>query len=387
MGLSIQILKGILPTSEADPEKVAYSTDASTIKGNPLAIVWPENAEQIQKLIRYAQREKLTITLRGGGTSLVGGAVPLDSIVMDMSRFNKIKRVDLKEKSAFVEAGVVLDDLNSVLEKYHYEFPVKPGSHAACTIGGMIATNAGGMLSPKYGKIVDWIEAIRIMDGTGKLFDFYGAQAKEIAGTEGCAVIILEAKLKIVEKPNTYSTDLYEFENPQKLMEKVNELKQDKDAVAIEYINAAAAELAGLKHKDYILAKYAGIKGNIDSIKADHLWKTRENIYSILSEAGYTIIEDPMIDKDMEKFIDWMNKQNVPCFGHIAFGVMHPHFENEEHAEKMINVIKELNGRMAGEHGIGISKKRTAPFTMIQKIRDMKTKYDPNGILNKGKAV
>jgi glycolate oxidase len=382
-----QILKGILPCSEADPEKIAYSTDASTIKGNPVAIIWPENAEQLQRVIRYAQREKISLTLRGGGTSLVGGAVPLDSIVVDMSRLNKIKRIDMKEGTAFVEAGVILDDLNSALGKYNYEFPVKPGSHAACTIGGIIATNAGGMLSPKYGKVSDWIEAVRIMDGTGKVFDFYGDQAREIAGSEGCAVIILEAKLKIIEMPKCFSTDLYEFENVQKMLEKVNELKQDKDAVAIEYINSVAAGLAGMKQKDYLLVKYAGTKGNIDSLKAEQLWKMRENIYSILVEAGYPIIEDPMIDKDMDKFVDWLKKQNVPCFGHIAFGVMHPHFDNEEQAEKMINAVKEVNGKMAGEHGIGISKKRTAPFIMIQKIKDLKSKYDPNGILNKGKVI
>jgi len=387
MALTMSILKTMITASEADPEKVAYSTDASTLKGNPVAIVWPETAEQIQRLIRYVQREKLTLTVRGGGTSLVGGAVPIDSIVVDMSRLNKIKRIDLKEGAVFVEAGVVLDDLNDALGKYGYEFPVKPGSHASCTIGGMIATNAGGMLSPKFGKIAEWIEAVRIMDGTGKVFDFYGDQARQIAGTEGCAAIILEAKLKISEKAQYYSTDFYEFENIKNLMDKVNELKNDKDAIAVEYINAAAAAIAGLKQKDYLLVKYAGTKGNLDSFKAEQLWKLRENIYSVLVEAGYPIIEDPMIEKDMEKFVDWLKKQNIPCFGHIAYGVMHPHFQSEEDTEKMIAAVKEVEGRLAGEHGIGILKRRYAPFIMVQKIKDLKAKYDPNSILNKGKVI
>ena len=383
----ITILKTFCAASDADPEKISYSTDASTIKGNAIGIAWPDNSEQLQKIIRYCQREKLAITIRGSGTSLVGGAVPIDSLVVDMSRFNRIKRIDLKESAVFVEAGVILDDLNNALAKYGYEFPVKPGSHAACSIGGIISTNAGGMLSPKFGKVIDWVEAIRIMDGTGKVFDFYGNQAKEFAGIEGCCGIILEAKLKIVEMPKHSSTDLFEFDNDLILIEKVNELKNDKDAIAIEYINSIAAGLAGMKQKDWLLVKYAGTKGNLDALKAEKLWKLRENLYSVLVEAGYRIIEDPFLEKDMDKFIDWIKKQHAPCFGHIAFGVMHPHFENSEDADRMNEVVKELGGKLIGEHGIGILKKKNASFIVVQKIRDMKSKYDPNNIMNKGRAV
>jgi len=383
----ISILKGICPATEADTEKIVYSTDASTIKGNPLAILWPENAEQLQKVIRYTQREGLSLTVRGGGTSLVGGAVPVNSIVVDMSRLNKIKRIDLKENAVFVEAGVVLDDLNNALAKYGYEFPIKPGSHASCTVGGIIATNAGGMLTPKFGKVSEWISAARIMDGTGKVFDFYDNQAREVAGTEGCVMIILEAKLKLSELGKYYSTDLYEFENIQNLIEKVNDLKNDPDAVAIEYINSIAAGIAGMKQKDYLLVKYKGTKGNLDSLKAEKLWKLRENIYSILYEKGYKIIEDPIIEKDMDKFVDWLNKQNIPCFGHIAYGVLHPHFNSEEHAEKMYAAVKELGGKLCGEHGIGLLKRKVAPLIITQKIKDLKAKYDPNNILNKGKVI
>ncbi|MEM2956506.1 MAG: FAD-binding oxidoreductase [Candidatus Pacearchaeota archaeon] len=383
----ISILKGICPASEADAEKIAYSTDSSTIKGNCLAVTWPENAEQLQKLIRYCQREKLNLTVRGGGTSLVGGSVPNDSIIIDMSRFNKIKRIDLKEKVVFAEAGVILDDLNFVLGKYGYEFPIKPGSHSACTVGGIIATNAGGMLSPKFGKVSEWVEALRVIDGTGKVFDFYDSQAKEIAGTEGCCCIILEAKLKINELAKYYSTDFYEFDDNQKLIKKIEELKRDPDVIAVEYINNIAAKIVGLREKDYLLIKYAGTKGNLDPLKAEKLWKLRENLYSILVEKGYKIIEDPLIEKDIDKFIDWLKKQEIPCFGHIVYGVLHPHFENEEQIGKMINVVKELGGKLTGEHGIGVLKKKNAPFIITQKIKELKARYDPNNILNRGKII
>ena len=180
---------------------------------------------------------------------------------------------------------------------------------------------------------------------------------------------------------------MYEFNDIQSMITKVNELKQDSDAVAVEYINSVAAGMAGLKSKDYLLVKYAGTKGNLEHSKAEQLWKARENMYSILVENKYDVIEDPLIEKDMDKFIDWINKQYVPCFGHIAFGVMHPHFQNEEDRERMVTAVQEIGGKLAGEHGIGILKKKNAPFILVQRIKELKSKYDPNNILNKGKVI
>ena len=91
--VEIAVLKKICPASEAEAEKIVYSTDSSCIKGNALAITWPENPEQLQKLVRFALREKISLVPRGGGTSLVGGAVPQNAVVIDIARLNKIKKL------------------------------------------------------------------------------------------------------------------------------------------------------------------------------------------------------------------------------------------------------------------------------------------------------
>lgn len=387
MNINIESLKLVCPCSESPAEKIVYSTDSSCIQGELLAVTWPESLEQLQKLIRFATREKVSLIPRGGGTSLVGGCVPQKSIVVDMSRMNRIKTLVLEEKSVVAEAGVYLDNLNNALSKYNLEFPIKPGSHAGCTIGGMIATNAAGLLSKKFGKVDEWVSEITFMDGTGKLFTFGGNEAKKFAGSEGTCGFIVEAKLKLSEISETFSSDLFEFENLQKLSEKLVELKMDDTVTAIEYINPIASKLVGMPQREHLLVKYSNDKGKLEISEAATIWKMRENLYSVIFNAGFTKIEDPYFENDIERFLDWINKQNVPAYGHIGYGIIHPHFRREEDIERMNNAVRELNGQLAGEHGVGLLKKRYAPLGITTRIKELKTIYDPSNIMNRGKVI
>jgi glycolate oxidase len=388
MPYNIESLRQACQATDSAAERVAYSTDSSTIRGEALGIVWPANLDELQKFMRIATREKILLTVRGGGTSLVGGAVPQNSYVIDMAKFSKIKLINSEEKYAIVEAGVVLDNLNEALELYGLEFPIQPGSHAAATIGGMISTNAAGMLSQKYGKIEDWILGLTIMDGTGKTFNLNEIESKEFIGTEGCCAIIADAKIKIKVKDENFSTDLFEFNSITEMMNKVNELNENKDAVKIEYINKHAAKIAGMNSKEHLLVKYAGAAGRMHT-GDDEMWKLRENLYSVLVEKDYPRIEDPQIDKEhMVQFLEWADKNAIPCYGHIAYGILHPHFKrNQAELDEMFNLLKQINGKPAAEHGIGLLKKKHVNFAFAQKIKMLKEKYDPYSILNKGKII
>ena len=381
-------IKKICKASESEAERIVYSTDSSTIKGDALLIAWPENADNLQKLIRYVTKQNIGITIRGGGTNLVGSAVPQSTIVVDMSHFNKIRKLNLKEETVTVESGVVLDELNDVLAKYDYEFSSKPGGHAACTIGGMIATNAAGMLTLRHGRVVDQVVEMNIMDGTGKTFTINGDEIKEFAGTEGAVAIILDAKLKINKKKELFD-GVYEFSDISELAAKLNELKNDPDVVALEYINAIAAQISKLHPRHYLLVKYSSQKGNIDRQRASELWKLRENLYSVLVENGFQRIEDPLIpEENIEKFLSWLQERNIPAYGHISSGIFHPHFKRNQKKEldDMIEAVKQLDGKLAGEHGIGILKKDfSSLFGSIRRIQNLKEKYDPFNILNRGK--
>lgn len=389
MPYNIESLRQACAATESAPEKVVYSTDASTIKGEAIGVCWPANIDELQKLMRVATREKILLTLRGGGTSLVGGAVPQNSLVIDTAKLAKIKAINAEEKTVIAEAGVVLDDLNNVLSSYGLEFPIQPGSHAAATIGGMIATNAAGMMSPKHGKVEDWIAGITIMDGTGKVFNLNDIESKEIIGTEGCCAIIVEAKLKLKGLNAETTSELIELNDLSSVMNKVNELSNDSEVLAVEYINKHAAKLSDMKPKEYLLIKYQGQKGKIKPGDDNEIWKLRENMYSVLVEKEYPRIEDPFIPREnMIKFLEWLNQKSIPAYGHIASGIVHPHFKrNQEELNLMFEFLKSVNGKAASEHGIGLLKKKHVPFVFAQKIRMLKEKYDPYNILNKGKII
>jgi FAD/FMN-containing dehydrogenase len=381
-------LRKVCEVTDGNDELTVYGTDASRIKGNAALVAWPQNADNLQKLIRHVTKEKIGMTIRGGGTSLVGSAVPQNTIVVDMSHFNKIRQLNMKDETITAEAGVVLDTLNDVLNHYGYEVTSKPGSHAAATIGGMIATNAAGMLSSKYGRFVEQVVEMNIMDGTGKSFTIKGDEIKEFAGTEGAVAVVLDAKIKINRKLHLFDA-VFEFNDIKDMIVKFNELKNDSDVVAIEHINKTAAKISKLKYKDYLLVKYTVPKGNIDSMKFGELWKLRENLYSVLVNAGFQRIEDPLIPQEnIEKFLNWLENRNIPCYDHISSGIFHPHFRRNQKkdTDDMMEAVKQLSGKHAAEHGIGILKKDFASvFMQIRKIQSMKKKYDPFNMLNRGK--
>ncbi len=387
MGFDIAVVKKVCPVSESAGEIVSYSTDSSTIKGEAIAIAWPKDYEQLKALIKLASREGFSLVPRGGGTSFVGGAVPKKAVVVDVSRLNKVKKLFLSEKAVTVQAGVILDKLNNSIAEYGLEFPVRPSSHSSCTLGGMIATNAAGMQHSGR-RMKDWVRNITFLDGTGKVFTVDKNDAKRFIGTEGCCGVIVEATLNLVEKKE-HSTDLFKFSDLNSALSKLQELKEDKSVAEIAYVNTLASELAGMGGQEHLLVKYSGgKKGVIDPAEADVLWHKYGNIYSVLVKAGYPRIEDPIFENGgVKRFVDWLAKQGIPCYGNIAAGSVHPHLKNINDVEKVAKIVAELKGQMVGEHGVGLLRRRYAPFATTHNVRELRAKYDPKSIMNRGKVI
>ena len=129
-----------------------YGFDASIHHVTPSVVVRPSSTEEVSAILKMANKYKVPVVPRGAGTGLCGGAVPLKGgIVMDLTRMNKIKEVRVPDLYCVCEAGVVYDNLQKALAPYKFTFPPTPGSAEACTIGGMVATNASGMRAVKYG--------------------------------------------------------------------------------------------------------------------------------------------------------------------------------------------------------------------------------------------
>ena len=153
-----------------DFRKIAYNYDASPFSGNSVCVYCPENEEDIIKFVKSAIKYKIDIVPRGGGTSVVGGAVPNNSVVLDLSKLNKIT-IDERKKIAIAEAGATIAELNREASKFGLILPVIPSSHEVATIGGAIATNASGLRAIKYGKMKDWVRSIKAVDGNGKIIN------------------------------------------------------------------------------------------------------------------------------------------------------------------------------------------------------------------------
>src|SRR4030065_1159428 len=137
-------------------ELVPYSYDESINVHRPDAAVWPESTEQIAEIVKFANEYKIPVVPRGAGTSLSGGAVPVQGgIILDLSRMNRILEISIENRYARVQAGVVCDDLNRQLAKHGFAFPPDPASSTVATTGGNAAPNAGGIEGAKYGTTRD----------------------------------------------------------------------------------------------------------------------------------------------------------------------------------------------------------------------------------------
>ncbi|MBL7100477.1 MAG: FAD-binding oxidoreductase [Nanoarchaeota archaeon] len=368
--------------SQKNTDRVAYNSDASRIRGDADTIVWPKTTEDIRHIISYVKRHKLNLVPRGAGTGLAGGAVPQKSVIMDLCKMDKII---IKDDKAIVQPGVVLDDLNSASE---FVLPVEPGSHTACTIGGMIATNAAGMRAFKYGKMIDWIEELQIIDGTGKLLKITGDKIKNFCGLEGTTGIVVEARLKLTKLPKERSISIFSFDTINPLVEKFNELKKE-NVLALEYVDRLSSNIIDFEDSNHLIVEYEGGEGNIKGKEMQDVWKMRDGLYPAVASKGYIVIEDPQIPlESIDKFLYWLQKNEIPTFGHIGIGVVHPHFKKDSNLiEEMFVVVNKLKGSVSGEHGIGLIKKPYMDEKTIENIRKLKEVYDPNNILNGGKLI
>jgi glycolate oxidase len=375
---------------ESRIDLLVYASDASMREGKARVIVFPTDAEQVQKLVRYASRTNSNITLRAGGSGLSGGATPNDSIVVDLSKMNKIVEINRKEKYAVVQAGVVLDELNRELEP-GLCFPIRPSSHSVATIGGMISTNAAGNNAIRFGRTGEWVSQLLVVDGTGKMFDVKGDDIKRFCGKEGTTGIIVEARLRLSDMIETRSMEHLRFGNIDDMIEAVKRYRDNKNLTSLEFFNRFCARLAGIDDQNHLIIGFESEEGAVREPKAiEELWNLRESLGPKSSGAGFTVMEDPRVpDTGLSEFLKWVEERELPCFGHIGIGIFHPRFKKGSEAmiKEMFEMVKKMGGSVSGEHGIGIAKKEYAELELVAEIRALKKEYDPENILNRGKII
>ncbi|MEM3511558.1 MAG: FAD-binding oxidoreductase [Candidatus Jordarchaeales archaeon] len=212
----------------------AYSMDASMRMSMPAAVARPESREEVAEILRWANENRVPIVPRGAGTSLSGQAVPVKGgVVLDMCKMDKIKEIDLEDRVAVVEPGVIYDELNRELGKLGYVFPPDPGSAIACTVGGMVANNASGIRALKYGATVDHVLGLEVVLPGGRIIRTGGRVWKSssglnltklFVGSEGALGVFTEVILKITPKPRYYGLTIPVFQKLEQALEATVEI-------------------------------------------------------------------------------------------------------------------------------------------------------------------
>ncbi len=412
-------------TSNAD--LYVYAFDGGVHRKKPDVVVQPQNAQQVQEIVKLANRHKVPLVPRGAGSGLCGMAVPIDGgVVVDMQRMNKIREMRISDLYCVLEPGVVCDDFNAALAPYKFFFP-GPASSEVATVGGMVALNASGGKAVKYGATRDYVMGLEVVTPTGEIVRTGANTIKHssgyqlerlLVGSEGTLGIITEANIRIAPKPAKIAACVAAFDDLEKAGQCVADIiakplipseLEIMSEPCIKAVNKATnmglPEVAGMlliqldgapevvkrdiETVGEICKKTGAIKVDFteDEKRITELWKARKQMLPSLSllkeEYTTTMLADDMavptsqIPKAVAGIWEISQKYDliIPPYGHVGDGNMHTkvlmNAANPEHWKQAKSAVKEiyelvraLGGTTTGEHGIGITK---APDFIIER--------------------
>jgi len=197
--------------TDADDLKPYGSDETENISVPPEVVVKPETTEQVAGICRLCTEHEVPLIVRGGGTSLSGGSIPLQKgVVLSTGRMNRILEIDARNMTATVQPGLITFELHKAVEKLGLYYPPDPASRESCTIGGNLSHNAGGPACVKYGVTRDWITGVQFVTPTGEVMRGGGKLRKNVTGyplkeliigSEGTLAVITEITVKLVPKP------------------------------------------------------------------------------------------------------------------------------------------------------------------------------------------
>jgi glycolate oxidase len=363
----------------------SYRSDASRLKGDVVDVLHPKNINEVRNIILRNRN----IVIRGAGTGLAGGCVPQGEAVMDLSKMIQISNFNKERRVIEIEAGVVLDDLQNFLKGSGLEFPVKPSSHAVCTIGGMISTDAVGNRGVKYGRTFNWVRWVEVMDAEGRLEKKGITEMSDYVGMEGITGVVVRACLKL-SPVMSRSASLVRLARLEEVVDLVRRLKMRRDVCAIEFLDKMISSDVGLGEGYHLVVEYESDEGSLKGDDYDKVMGMRDRAYPEVAGKGYTRIEDPKIMLNrFPELMKWLEAKGIPTFGHIGVGIFHPCFsvEQERFIPEMMKLVKRLGGQVSGEHGIGLLKRGFVEVNDQKILRNVKKRCDPFGKFNMGKVI
>jgi FAD/FMN-containing dehydrogenase len=237
--------------------KIVYEEEPNGVRGKALAVVFPQNDEEIMNLIRLSNSD---IIPRGTGINFNLSTLPENSTIVDLSRNNRILSIDLNRKTVQVEAGIIVAELNRELEKYSLEFPILGFFPNLETIGGMIAKNSSGSREIKYNRMINWVESLEIINGLGELKKISKSDIPEIVGMEGTTGIIVRAILRLTTQKER-SISILKSPSLNEILKANKRLRLNQEVVSVDLIDRDISELLGLERKYHLIVEYESEAG------------------------------------------------------------------------------------------------------------------------------
>jgi len=362
-------------------EIVCYNTDASGLVGNVERVFFPEKSEDVKKVVKDA---KLDIVPRGAGTGLVGGCVPNNSIIVDMSKMNKVLNFNPRRYSVEVEAGITVKELNDKLNAVGFEFPIIDRKFSS--IGGMIAVNICGDRSMRYGVMKEWIEGLEFVNGRGELMKLGKADLGDVVGMEGITGIIVKVKLRIFPKIKR-SISIFQTDELDEILAITRRLKLEQEVVMLKLFPPYISGLLNLPEKYNLIIEFDSERGKIKGEAYNQLMQLKDKVYSIFySKAYYESLDPKFFFDKIKEFILFLEASDTPYIADLGMGIVYPFFKNKEKKQDIVNFIKKARTKL-GKYGIGLKRKDFVDISEKKIIQRVKLRHDPFFKLNKGKVV
>lgn len=440
--------EGVIDDSSA---LAAYECDGLTAyRQKPMIAVLPETVEQVSEVLRYCHDVGLKVVPRGAGTSLSGGALPLaDGIILGLGKFNKILDVDYENQCAVVQPGVTNLAITHAVSNNGFYYAPDPSSQIACSIGGNVAENAGGVHCLKYGTTTNNLMGVEIvlMDGTvlrlgGKSLNEPGLDLLGvICGSEGLLGVVTEVTVRILPVPEIRRALLLGFNSLESAgtcvssiigkgiipagMEIMDKLAieaaeafvnvgypLDAEAIMIVELDGSAPEVDHLIDIVHDLAKGSGATSLRISNNEDErlsFWAGRKAAFPAIGRISpdYYCIDGTIPRRTLPEVLTRINKMSeeynlrVANVFHAGDGNLHPMVlydasipgeleKAEELGSDILKLCVDVGGVLTGEHGVGVEKRDLMEVQFssadIDQQQRLKCAFDDQGLLNPGKV-
>jgi glycolate oxidase len=428
-----------------------YESDGLTAyRQLPMLVVLPETTEQVSRVLKYCHAEGIKVVPRGAGTSLSGGALPLaDGVLLGMAKFNRILEIDYDNRVAVVEPGVTNLAVTQAVEHAGFYYAPDPSSQIACTIGGNVAENSGGVHCLKYGMTTNNLLGCEMVLMTGEVVRIGGKQLDAggydllgvITGSEGLLGVVTEVTVRILKKPECARAVLVGFASSEDAGECVSRIigagiipggmeMMDRPAIHAveEFVHAGypldveallIVELDGPQAEvDHLIARVEAIARDcraatcrVSTSEEERLlfWAGRKAAFPAVGRISpdYYCMDGTIPRARLPQVLKRMRElsQNyglaVANVFHAGDGNLHPLIlydankpgeleRTEAFGADILRLCVEVGGVLTGEHGVGVEKRDLMPvmFSEVDLAQQQRLKcaFDDKGLLNPGKV-